>query len=228
MRDSMNKLSVIIPTLNEEHHVGALLSDIAAQTRQPDEVLVVDASSTDDTVSVVQRFPFAELLEGTPRPVASGRNLGGRSASGDVLIFLDADIRLPIDFFESFLEEFEERRLDVGCPLYVPYRSTRAVERVHALINIVIKAFQGISPSGSGMCIAVRGDHFRESSGFDPSLTFDDIELIRRLSKGRRFGIVEKRVFVSDRRFREEGVLRMVLMYSLLFTVVALFRFRQI
>ncbi len=63
----MNKLSVIIPTLNEEHHVGALLSDIAAQTRQPDEVLVIDARSTDDTVPVVQRFPFAQLLEGTPR-----------------------------------------------------------------------------------------------------------------------------------------------------------------
>ena len=50
----MNKLSVIIPTLNEERHVGALLSDIAAQTRQLDEVLVVDASSTDGTVQVVQ------------------------------------------------------------------------------------------------------------------------------------------------------------------------------
>ncbi len=49
----MNKLSVIIPTLNEERHVGAMLSDIAAQTRRPDEVLVVDASSTDDTASVV-------------------------------------------------------------------------------------------------------------------------------------------------------------------------------
>jgi cellulose synthase/poly-beta-1,6-N-acetylglucosamine synthase-like glycosyltransferase len=42
--------------------------------------------------------------------------LGGRSASGDVLIFLDADIRLPIDFFESFLEEFEDKQLDAACP----------------------------------------------------------------------------------------------------------------
>jgi hypothetical protein len=61
-----------------------------------------------------------------------------------------------------------------------------------------MKAFQRISPSGSGMCIVVRGDHFTGSSGLDPGLEFDDIELIRRLSKVHRFGIVENRVFVSD------------------------------
>lgn len=58
--------------------------------------------------------------------------------------------------------------------------------------------------------------HRRESSGFDPTLKFDDIELIRRLSKGRRFGILEERIFVSDRRFKEEGAVRMILIYSLL------------
>lgn len=73
------------------------------------------------------------------------------------MIFLDADDRLPTgDFFKRFLAEFEKRHLDVACPLYVPYRSTRAVERFHTLLNFVIKAFQRILPSGSGMCIAVR------------------------------------------------------------------------
>jgi glycosyltransferase involved in cell wall biosynthesis len=225
MRDSVGKLSVIIPTLNEERHVGALLSDIAAQTRKPDEVLVVDAGSADNTAPAVRRFPFARLLEGT-RPVACGRTLGGRSASGDVLIFLDADVRLPRTFFQSFLEEFEGRRLDVACPLYVPYHSTRAVEGFHALFNLLMKALQRISPSGAGHCIAVKGDLFRESRGFDPSLKFDDIELIRRLSKGRRFGIVEERVFVSDRRYRKQGVLRTVLRYSLMAVFFALGKFR--
>jgi glycosyltransferase involved in cell wall biosynthesis len=192
-------LSIIIPTLNEERHVGSLLSDVAAQTRTPEEVLVVDAGSTDDTVPVVRRFPFAEVLEGEP-PVACGRNLGARSAVGDVLILLDADVRLPERFFERFLAEFERRRLDVACPLYVPYRSTPAVRVFHSLFNLLTRTFQGTLPSGAGHCIAVRREVFRESRGFDPNLKFDDIELIRRLSRGRRFGIVEERVFVSDRR----------------------------
>ena len=47
MRESVWKLSGVIPTLNDERHVGALLSDLAAQTKRADEVLVVDAGSTD-------------------------------------------------------------------------------------------------------------------------------------------------------------------------------------
>jgi glycosyltransferase involved in cell wall biosynthesis len=209
-------LSVVIPTLNEELHIGSLLSDVVKQTKSGDEVIVVDAGSRDDTVSVVRRFPRVILLAGTP-PVAAGRNLGGRSARGDVLIFLDADVRLEKDFFEGFLEEFERRRLDVACPLYTPYRSTPAIRNAFAFFNALFKSVERLSPSGAGHCIAVRGEVFRGSRGFDPELKFDDIELIRRLSKGRRFGIIaQRRAYVSDRRYREHGVPRMFLTYLLM------------
>jgi glycosyltransferase involved in cell wall biosynthesis len=221
----VSKLSVIIPTLNEERHVGSLLSDIAAQTREPEEVLVVDAGSTDGTAAVVRRFASVRLLEGEP-PVACGRNLGGRSATGDVLIFLDADVRLNEGFFEGFLWEFERRRLDIACPRYVPYRSTPMVEGFHALLNALFEVSQGVLPSGAGHCIAVTRQVFQGSRGFDPSLKFDDIELIRRLSIGRRFGMVEERIFVSDRRYRENGALRMMFTYSLMALFFALGRFR--
>src|SRR4028119_842197 len=112
-------LSVIVPALNEERHVGSLLSDVSSQTRSADEVIVVDAGSEDGTVSVAERFPGVVLLNGSP-PVAKGRNLGGRRAGGDVLVFLDADVRLPEGFFEGLLEEFEKRRLYIACPRYVP------------------------------------------------------------------------------------------------------------
>jgi glycosyltransferase involved in cell wall biosynthesis len=220
----VSTFSVIIPTLNEERHVGALLSDVASQTRMPDEVLVVDAGSVDGTAAVARQFTFVKLLEGKP-PVACGRNLGGRSASGDVLVFLDADTRLPARFLGSFLTEFERRRLDVACPLYVPYRSTLAIEGFHTLFNLLTRAFQRTLPSGAGHCIVVRSAVFRESRGFDPGLKFDDIELIRRLAKGRRFGIVEERVVVSDRRYKEEGTPRMILRYALMALIFALGKF---
>jgi glycosyltransferase involved in cell wall biosynthesis len=222
--EEMSTSSVIVPALNEEGYIGSLLSDLAAQSRRPEEVLVVDAGSVDSTVQIARQFPFAQVLAGAP-PVAEGRNLGGRKAKGDVLIFLDADVRLCEGFLEGFLEEFEARHLDVACPLYFPYRSTPGVERFHALFNLVTRACQGALPSGAGHCVAVRGDTFRESRGFDASLRFDDIELIRRLSKGRRFGIVGQRVFVSDRRYRDQGTTRMILRYSLMALFFALGRF---
>jgi glycosyltransferase involved in cell wall biosynthesis len=217
-------LSVVVPALNEERHLGHLLGDLLRQTRRPDEVIVVDAGSEDATVAVAGEFAGVRVLNGE-RPVARGRNLGGRSASGAVVVFLDADVRLPDAFLERFVEGFLRRRLDVACPLYSPRDSTPAVEAFHRVFNLTTRAFEGVLPSGAGICVAVRGDLFRQSRGFDPRLKFDDIELIRRLSRGRRFGIVEEDVLVSDRRYRERGVARAILEYSLMALVFALGRF---
>lgn len=221
---SAMSLSVVIPALNEERYIGHLLTDIARQTRVPDEVILVDAGSDDGTVAVAERFTGVKVLSGE-RPVANGRNLGGRSATGDVIVFLDADARLPERFLENFIGAFLNRRLDVACPLYAPHDSTPAVERFHKVFNLVTRIFQGVLPSGAGICVAVRGDLFRESRGFDPRLKFDDIELIRRLSRGRRFSVVEEKVFVSDRRYREHGMTRAVLEYSLMGLLFAFGKF---
>jgi glycosyltransferase involved in cell wall biosynthesis len=220
----VGKVSIIVPTLNEENYVGSLLSDIAEQTKDAAEIIIVDGRSKDGTASVVERFPNVDLLIGSP-PVASQRNLGGRKAKGDVLVFLDADVRLPKSFLEDFLEGFERRQLDVACPLYVPYRSTLAINAVHVFFNVMFVVFQKILPSGAGHCIVLKREVFRRSRGFDPGLKFDDIELIRRVSKKHRFGIVDERLFVSDRRYKEHGVLRMFLRYLLMSLLFAIGRF---
>ncbi len=217
------RVSVVVPTLNEEGNIGDLLSDLAAQTRSPDEILVVDGNSSDGTARVVQTFPEVRLLVNSPS-VSEQRNLGGRRACGDLLVFLDADARLSKTFFEKFVERFEKRRLDLACPVFLaPDESTHSIKGVHAFFNVTFVALQKILPSGSGQCIAVRRKVFQESAGFDTSLTFaDDVELIRRLSKGRRFGVVLKALYVSDRRFKKYGMRQTVsslLLMSLIFTL---------
>jgi glycosyltransferase involved in cell wall biosynthesis len=217
----MLRASIVIPTLNEENYVGFVLSDIARQTRKADEVIVVDGKSQDTTASVVEQFTSVDLLIGAP-PVANQRNLGGRKASGDILVFLDADVRLPEMFLEDFLERIEQRNLDIACPLYMPYRSTLLIKGIHAYLNVVFVALQKVLPSGAGHCIAVKREVFQQSPGFDSNLKVgEDVALVRKLSKGHRFGIVTKQVFVSDRRYKEEGVPRMltkILLLSIMFT----------
>ena len=219
------RVSVVVPALNEERYLGGVLSDLAAQTRPPDETIVVDAGSTDGTVEVARRFPSVELLAGTP-PVANGRNLGGMAATGDMIVFLDADVRLREGFLERFLAQMGKRRLDVACPRYVPEgEAGRAVRLFHAFFNALFKAAQRVAPSGAGHCIAVRGDVFRGSRGFDPGLKFDDIELVRRLSKGRRFGVVGEEVYVSVRRYREDGALNTFMRHLLMSVFFAVGKF---
>jgi glycosyltransferase involved in cell wall biosynthesis len=217
------RLSVVIPALNEERHLGQLLSDIQRQSHRPDEVIVVDAGSTDATVRIAKQLSTA-VLHSEP-PIARGRNVGGFSAKGELIFFLDADTRLPKTFFEDFVCEVERRRLDIACPRYLPHDSTPTIRAIHAFWNMVLKASERTLPSGAGHCIALRSALLRESRGFDPSLKFDDIELVRRLSKGKRFGIVDASVFVSDRRYREEGLLRTFLLHLLMAPAFALGKF---
>jgi len=217
------RLSVVIPVLNEEHYLDQLLSDIQRQSRRPDEIIVVDAGSSDATVRIAKRSP-AVVLHGEP-PVARGRNLGGYGATGEMIFFLDADTRLPGTFFEDFVCEVERRSLDMACPRYLPHDSTTTIRAIHGFWNAVLKASERTLPSGAGHCIALRRELFRQSRGFDPSLKFDDIELVRRLSKGKRFGLVGTSAFVSDRRYREEGILRTFLVHLLMAPAFALGKF---
>ena len=217
------RLSVVIPVLNEERHLGELLSDIRRQSLRPEEVIVVDAGSRDATVRIA-KLSCTAVLHGEP-PVASGRNLGGYSAKGDLIFFLDADTRLPERFFEDFVGEVERRRLDIACPRYLPYGSSPTIRAIHAFWNMLLRGFERTLPSGAGHFIALRSKLLRESSGFDPALKFDDIELVRRLAKGRRFGIVNTNVLVSDRRYREQGILRTFLLHLLMAPAFALGKF---
>jgi glycosyltransferase involved in cell wall biosynthesis len=218
------RLSVVIPALNEERHLGQLLSDIQRQSLRPEEVIVVDAGSCDASVRIAEQSAVAVVLHGQP-PIARGRNLGGFSAKGDLIFFLDADTRLPETFFEDFVSEIERRHLHIACPRYLPYDSTPTIRAIHAFWNMLLRIFERTLPSGAGHCIALRSKLFSESHGFDPSLKFDDIEIVRRLSKGRRFGYVDTSVFVSDRRYREQGYLCTFLSHLLMAPAFALGKF---
>jgi len=222
------RASVVIPALNEERCIGGLLADLTTGRagRPPGEVLVVDAGSADGTAEVARGFTGVRVLRGEPPP-AKGRNLGAAAASGDLLVFLDADVRLEEGFLDRFVEEISRRRLDVACPRYLPPPgASPGVRAAHACFNGLFRLCRRVLPSGAGHCIAVRRQVFLEGGGFDPALKFDDVELVRRLARGRRFGITGQSVLVSDRRYREEGTLRTFLRYLLISLPFALGRFR--
>jgi glycosyltransferase involved in cell wall biosynthesis len=214
-------ISVVIPALDEEGYIEGLLSDLYHQTRRPEEIIVVDGGSKDGTKRAAESFPGVTLLSSHP-PVARQRNAGIKAAKCEFLFFLDADVHLEEDFLEKFLVKFEAG-LDVACPLYMPPEASNTfVKAIHLLLNGLFIASTMFLASGSGQCIAVRRELLRKGGGFDERLKFaDDIELIRRLSREGRFVVLPHRITVSDRRFREQGILRSLrklLFMSVLFT----------
>ena len=91
------QISVIIPTKNGAEQLRELLASLKTQSLQPDQVLVIDSSSSDSTTSVAREYG-AELLEIEEREFDHGgtRSFGAQTARGDILIFLTQDA-LPAD-----------------------------------------------------------------------------------------------------------------------------------
>lgn len=113
---------VIVPFLNEEKYLPAFLASVAAQTRLPDILVLVDDGSTDRSTAIASHFadrhPYARALRRPPRPVARDRlasasewgawqwALEKTGVAGGLLVKLDADLRLPPRFFEEMEHRF--------------------------------------------------------------------------------------------------------------------------
>lgn len=88
----MVNVSLIIPSYNRSKTLRRALRSIEAQTLKPDEVIVIDDGSTDDTRNVIKKeFPSVDYLFQENRGVSSARNLGIRKSVGEWLAFLDSD-----------------------------------------------------------------------------------------------------------------------------------------
>ena len=90
--DRTATVSVVIPTFNRASVITRALESILLQTRPPDEILVVDDGSTDDTAERVRaEFPGVRLIEQENRGVSAARNAGIRAATGTWIALLDSD-----------------------------------------------------------------------------------------------------------------------------------------
>lgn len=103
------KVSVICTVLNEGQSIKNLLDSLAAQTRPPDEVILVDGGSTDETLSILKaerRLPLL-IIEAPGANISRGRNLAIAAASGPVLASTDAGVRLDEQWLDRLTAPFE-------------------------------------------------------------------------------------------------------------------------
>lgn len=102
------KISVLIPTYNSSKTIEATLNSVLSQTVSPDEILVVDDGSTDDTISVLNRYaPRVTIFQQRNGGVASARNVLVRHATGDLLAFLDHDDLWHPEYLAAQRQSFE-------------------------------------------------------------------------------------------------------------------------
>jgi glycosyltransferase involved in cell wall biosynthesis len=210
----MKLVSVIIPTLNEAGTIGNLLDILEDQTFQGEsEVIVVDGGSTDGTVKIVSAREAVRLIETSPG-VSAQRNAGAAIASGDFLIFLDADTSPEPNFLRRIVASYQNKTFAVACPWFVPSTWRPDIQLIYLVFNCLFWLSQLRYHTGAGVCIVTPKETFAKVGGFEDTLHLG--EDVRYLQSASEFGPHRHLLLplkTSPRRFEREGVLKTLLFY---------------
>ena len=201
--DARLRLSVVVPALNEAGGIRAALEALAALRARGHEVIVVDGGSSDGTAELAAGLCDRVVIASRGR--ASQMNAGARAATGDMLLFLHADTRLPPRAEELVLNSSIWGRFDVQ----IEGRS-RLLKLVAWAMNLRSR-LTGIATGDQA--IFVRRDAF---PGFPEIALMEDVALSKLLKRRGAPACLRARVVTSGRRWESRGVLRTIfLMWSL-------------
>ena len=192
-------------------------ASLLAQSRLPDELLVINNASTDTTRAVAQEIPYVRVVDEPRKGLVVARETGRRLASGDVLVYVDADCRAPLTWLERIERHFERDRDFIA--LSAPYRFydwdwwgrllIRAYDfTVAPLTQLLVKRILRIGTIFYGGNFAVRRDALASIGGFDTSIEFhgEDTNLGRRLFAIGRVRLVRDcYLYTSARRYNAMG-----------------------
>src|SRR3990167_9299484 len=103
----MDKVSIIVPTYNEQKCISACIRSLFNQTYNFFEIIVVDDGSKDDTVKIIKKFRV-KLFKQDHKGPGSARNLGAKYASGKILVFVDADMTFDKNFIKDLTKPISE------------------------------------------------------------------------------------------------------------------------
>ena len=208
------KLSIIIPTYNEEKYLPKLLQSIKDQNFFDYEIIVADAESTDNTREIAGLYGCKIVKGGSP---AVGRNKGAKAACGQYLLFLDADVILTEEYIESALNEFIENKQGIGITQLIPLSESRKAKLLHDFANLFMRSVESIKPHGAGCYgILTTKKLHEEVGGFDETYDFgEDSNYIERIGKISSFKVLrEPKLFISTRRLEKEGLKNLARIYA--------------
>ncbi len=210
------KLSIIIPTLEEEKILEKMLISLKELNKIDYEVIVSDGHSKDKTVEIAKKYANKVIEHDglTRQTIAAGRNAGANIAQGDFLVFLDADVFIPEinTFFTKAISKFEKEKRLVAL---VPYLKTLPEYEKWSdyisliILNSIYYFMNNILQKGSagGEFQMFRRETFEKIGGYNKNMVVcEDIEMLMRMSKiGKTRLDTSLIVMHTSRRAHNEG-----------------------
>jgi rSAM/selenodomain-associated transferase 2 len=206
------RLSLIIPTLNEELALEQTLEHLCSFG---EEVIVSDGGSSDRTKQIARKYPVVW----TQGPPGRGRQLnhGVASSHAEGLVFVHADTRLPpnavADIKQALSSGYE------GGGFRVRFSGSHPLMAVGSrLVNLRTRLTR--APLGDQAQFAHR-QTFDQLGGFRDWPILEDLDFIRRLKKQAPVRVLRSAVITSDRRYAQRGIARTVALNWLIWTLFA-------
>ena len=212
------RVSVVIPTLNEEKLVRSTLSSIRSQeTNHEIELIVVDSYSRDRTVEIARKFAD-KILFAPPGIIAVARNKGSMESKGKIIVSAGADSIYDKHWLAELVAPIEKGRAVATAGKLLPMQGN-LVEKVFAeyILNPVqFCTFSFGMPYVGGENMAFSRQAFMKVGGYRTDLvTSEDIDLLRRLRKVGRVSYCPKAVtHVSMRRVKKWGYAKYLFFHS--------------
>lgn len=212
---NMFKISIIIPVYNEAGQIGKLLEWLKKITAEDihTNILVVDGGSTDDTVDEV-KSAGVRILKSPKKGRAAQMNFGVRESTGDVIYFLHADTLPPENITKSIRSALKAGK-ESGCSRLRFDEESRIMKFYAWFTHFDLLPFR-FGDQG----LFVKRDVFNALSGFREELVvMEDNEMMRLLRKRGTFVVLPNPVTTSARKYRENGFLRLQIIFSTIFVL---------
>ena len=199
-------LCIVVPVLDEAPNLAACLGALQHLRQRGARVVVVDGGSSDNSLAIAR--DLADFAFVAPQGRARQMNAGAAGCTGELLLFLHADTRLPHDADALVRRAMQGRRR--WGRFDVTIDSPRPVVRVvEALMNLRSR-WTGIATGDQA--IFVRKDLFEQVGGFPDQPLMEDVALSTRLKRHGPPACLRERVTTSARRWERHGLWRTILL----------------
>jgi rSAM/selenodomain-associated transferase 2 len=196
-------VSIVIPTWNEAACIAGTIASLREQGSC--EIIVVDGGSTDATVALASA---ADRVLASEPGRAAQMNAGARVASGDNLLFLHADCRLEAGGLNALERTLARPGVFAGCFSMRVKADGWAFRSIDACATARVR-FTGVVYGDQGLFIRRRD--FTSLGGY-PRLRFmEDVFFSRTMAQQGRVVVLQKRIYVSPRRWHKSGLVAQTL-----------------
>lgn len=203
------KLSIIIPTLNEEFSLGKTLQHLDPSN----ERIIVDGGSTDKTVTLARQAGCTTLT--SPPGRAGQMNLGAQTATGSILLFLHGDTLVPHGYQQLIERSLGGPKVALGAFSLGFDTSEKKMQLIATCANLRSRYLQ--LPYGDQALFTTR-DLFFSLGGFPEVEIMEDYIFVRNMKKKGRIATLPEKVITSARRFQNLGMFRTTVINQLIIT----------